>query len=115
MAGPHAVSGSTSRRDEPDIWVVDLHEDERAWGAVVRVAGVTYIATYVAAHLQVRRAPSKCPSRRRASHVDTVRIWALARILGLSSDWHARHEVLHGVREQQEAIRLAVLERLKFA
>lgn len=107
------MSVSTSRRDEPYIFVVDLHDDERAWEAVVRVGGVTYIATYIAAHLQVRRAPSKCPSRRRASHIDTVRIWSLARILGLSPDWHARHEVLYGAREQQEAIRLAVLERLR--
>lgn len=109
------MNASGSYRGDADLLVVDLHEDERAWEAVVRVGGATYIATYVAAHLQVRRAPSKCPSRRRASYVDTVRIWALARILGLSSDWHAGHEVLHGVREQQEAIRLAVLERLKFA
>lgn len=109
------MSGSTSCLDEPSIWVVELHDNERAWEAVVRVAGVTYVATYVAARLQVWRAPSRRPSRRRDSHIDTVRIWSLAKILDLPPDWHARHELLHGVREQQEAIRLAVLERLKVA
>jgi hypothetical protein len=65
--------------------------------------------------LQVRLAPTERPSRRRAWQVDTVRIWSLAKILALPPDWHARHEVLHGVRKQREAIRLTVLERLKVA
>lgn len=106
---------STSRRDEADVWVIDLHHDELAWEAVVRVGGATYIATYVAARLQVRRAPGKRSNRRRVSQIDTVRIWSLAKILELPPAWHARHETLHAVRGQQEAIRRAVLERLKVA
>lgn len=95
-----------------DIQSITLHEDGYAWEAIVRVGGVAYVATYVGARLQVRLYPTERPSRRRAWHVDTVRVWSLAKILELPADWHARHEALHGVRERRETVRRAALDRL---
>lgn len=100
---------------ETDVQSITLHQDGATWEATVGVGGVSYTAVYVGARLQVRLAANERPSRRRTRQIEAVRVWSLAKILALPPEWHARHEVLHGVREQQEAIRLAVLERLKVA
>lgn len=91
---------------------IRLHKDGYAWRAVVWVDGIQYVASYIGARLQVGLAPTERASRRRAWHVDVVRNWSLAAILNLPSDWHRRHEVMYGVREQREAIRRAALDRL---
>lgn len=96
-----------------DVQSITVHEDGYAWEAIVRVGGAACVATYVGARLQVRLAPTERPSRRRAWHVDAVRVWALAQLLKLPPAWHAQHEILHGVREQREAIRRAARERMK--
>ncbi|MCO5107141.1 MAG: hypothetical protein M9907_08670 [Burkholderiaceae bacterium] len=95
-----------------DVQSITLHADGYAWEALVRVAGVAYAASYIGARLQVRLAATERPSRRRAWHVEAVRVWALSKILALPPAWHARHEALHGVREQREAVRRAALDRL---
>lgn len=98
-----------------DVQSITLHEGGATWEATVRVGGVSYTAVYVGARLQVRLAATERPSRRRTRQIEAVRVWSLAKILALPPEWHAHHDVLHGVREQREAIRRAVLDRLKLA
>lgn len=95
-----------------DVQSITLHEDGYAWEALVRVGGVAYVATYVGARLQVGLAPTERPSRRRAWQIEAARVWSLAKILALPPEWHERHETLHGVREQREAVHRAALDRL---
>lgn len=95
-----------------DIQSINLHANGCAWEVAVRVRGVAYAATYIGARLNIRLAPAERPSRRRAWHVDAIKAWSIAKVLELPQDWHARHEAMHGVREQREAVRRAAFDRL---
>ena len=95
-----------------DIQSITLHEDGYAWEAIVRVEGVRYAASYSGARLRIELAAAERPGRYSAEHFETVRIFAVAKVLQLPAAWHRKHERLHGVRSLREAVRRAALDRL---
>lgn len=102
----------TNRYAGTDVQSITLHADGYAWEATVRIEGVAYVARYIGARLRIELAASERPSRYRAEHFETVRIFAMAKVLALPPSWHRKHEKLHGVREQREAVRLVALDHL---
>ncbi len=103
---------ATNRHEGTDVQSIALHDDGFAWEAVVRVRGVAYVARYVAGRLSVEVAPRAGAGRARLWHAEVVREWSMAKVVRLPRSWHRRHETMHGIRRERDAIRRAVRARL---
>lgn len=95
-----------------DIQSITVHPDGFAWEAIVRVRFVSYVVRYDAGRLHVELAPGVNPKRSRAGYVETVRAWSMCKVWALPRSWHRRHETMHGIRAERDAIRRIVRERL---
>jgi len=96
-----------------DIQSIVLHPDGFAWEAIVGVRSAVYVARYVGGRLSVEPAPGAGRSRARRWHVEVVREWSLANIVHLPREWHRRHETMHGIRRERDAIRHAARACIK--
>lgn len=103
-----ATNRKRDRSAGTDIQSITVHQDGYAWEAVIRMRYTTYVARYVAGRLRVELAPGVKSYRWRNRHAAIVREFAQEKILQLPTAWHRRHEALHGIREERNAIRRAV-------
>lgn len=104
---------TTNEYEGTDVQSIALHDDGFAWEAIVRVRGVAYVARYVAGRLSIETSPGVGAWRARIWHADVVREWSMAKVVRLSRSWHRRHEAMHGIRRERNAIRRAVRARLE--
>ena len=98
-----------------DIQSTVLHDDGFAWEATVRIDAVHYCARFVAGLVHVALAPTEQRKLGRAGYagdLEAVHDWALCQVLRLPEAWVERHEKLHGIFEEREAVRRAALVRI---
>ncbi len=77
------------------VEAITQQPDASAWSAVVRVQGLVYVASYVAARLTVKLGPYKHPPRRPRWHLESVRKWAEQQVAALPAEWIAAHRAMY--------------------
>lgn len=69
--------------------------DGSSWGAVVRVQGVIFVASYVANRLSVHLGPYKHAPRRPRWAEEHVKRWAEKQVAELPAEWIHKHQALY--------------------